>query len=108
MSNQHYAVVGVTFEDRQSILSDFYRTYKVGGKYGVSLEAEPQNPYDPNAISVSLECADGEYRQVGYISKQDNVSLGKALGKVRTARLLSMGPNSKGDIGLNIDVEFDD
>lgn len=108
MSNQCYNVVGVTFEDRQEVLSNFFKNYKVGGHYSVNLEKEPNNPYDKNAIAVHLDVGGSNYKHVGYISKQDNVLLGSALGKMKTAKLRSMGPNYKGDIGLTVEVEFDD
>ena len=108
MSSQCYNVVGVTFDGRQEILSDFFRGYKHGGNYGVSIESEPENQYDKNAIAVRLDVGNGNYKHVGYISKQDNELLGKVMDKVKTAKLHSMGPNYKGDIGLTIEVEFED
>lgn len=108
MSSQCYNVVGVTFEGRQQVLQEFFRNYKVGGKYDVSLEKEDDNQYDPNAIAVSLDMGNSDFRKVGYISRQDNVLLGKVLGKLKTAKLRSMGPNRNGDIGLTIEAEFDD
>lgn len=108
MSSQCYNVVGVTFEGRQQVLSDFFKGYRHGGKYDVRLEREPDNPYDGNAIAVRLDVGGADYRHVGYISRQDNALLGKALPKLKTARLHSMGPNYKGDIGLTIEAEFDD
>ena len=108
MSIQHYPVVGVTFEGRQQILSDFFKGYHHGAHYAVALEREPSNQYDPNAISVSLDVGGSDFRKVGYISKQDNQLLGKVLDKVKTARLKSIGPNYKGDLGLTIEAEFDD
>lgn len=108
MSKELHDVVGVTFEGRQQILSDFYKGYKVGGKYEVILEREPNNPYDKNAIAVHLDVGHMDYKQVGYISKNENQSLGLKLDKLRCARLNSMGPTAKGDLGLTIQVEFDD
>lgn len=108
MKSQCYNVVGVTFENRQDILNSFYKNYKIGGNYNVRLESEPSNPYDKNAIAVRLDVGGADYKHVGYISKQENVQLGQKLGKMKTASLCSMGPNSKGELGLTIQVEFED
>ena len=40
----------------------------------VELEADPENPYDPNAVKVILE---GEF--VGFVPKTDNAPLAAAL-----------------------------
>ena len=108
MSSQCYSVVGVTFEGRQDILSDFYKSYRHGGHYDVMLEREPDNQYDKNAISVSLDVGNSDFKKVGYISKQDNELLGTVMDRLKTAKVHSMGPNYKGDIGLTIEAEFDD
>lgn len=51
-------VVGVSFEDRQEIVARM----QIGDH--VWLEREPDNPFDPNAVSVN--CSNGE--QIGYLS----------------------------------------
>ena len=94
MSNQHYSVVGVTFENRQEILSDFFKGYRHGGKYSVKLVHEADNQYDPNAVAVHLDVGGGVFRGVGYISRQES--------------LRSIGPNYRGDIGLTIEAEVED
>ena len=105
----YYDVVGVTFEGRQQILNDFYKNYKVGGFHEVKLECEPDNQYDQNAIGVHLDVGGSDFKQVGYISRMDNVRLGNMLktGKFKRASLCSMGPNSKGELGLKIQAVFD-
>lgn len=109
LNKQSYPVVGVTFENRQEFLSDFYKRYKVGGKYGVLLEKEDDNPYDNNAISVSLaDLNNSTFNKVGYISKNDNIALREKFGNIVTTRLQSMGPNYKGDIGLTIELTFEE
>ena len=52
-------VVGVTFEDRQAVVSKL-----VCGEH-VLLRREPNNPFDQNAIRVERE--DGE--QIGYLDR---------------------------------------
>lgn len=110
MSNQHYSVVGVTFENRQEILSDFFKGYRHGGKYNVKLVHEANNQYDSNAVAVHLEVGEGIFKGVGYISRQENKALSQSVdaGKVKNASLRSIGPNYKGDIGLTIEAEVED
>ncbi len=101
-----YQIVGVTFEGRQDVLSQFYKKYKVGKQYNVVLMPENDNPYDKNAISVALEI-DDSYQCVGYISKNDNVALRKDFDCIYDTRLKSIGIGSNGNIGLSIRVYFD-
>ena len=110
MSNQHYSVVGVTFENRQEILSDFFKGYRHGGKYSVKLVHETDNQYDPNAVAVHLDVGGGVFKGVGYISRQENKALSQSVdaGKVRSASLRSIGTNYRGDIGLTIEAEVED
>lgn len=109
LSKKSYPIVGVTFENRQEFLSDFYKKYNVGGKYDVFLAKEDDNLYDKNAIAVSIaDFNHSSFNKVGYISKNDNVELMEKLGNIATARLLSIGPNYKGDIGLTIEVTFEE
>ena len=110
MENQHYNVVGVTFEDRQEILSDFFKNYRHGGKYNVKLVHEADNQYDSNAVAVQLDVGGGVFKGVGYISRQENKALSQSVdaGKVKSASLRSIGPNYKGDIGLTIEAEVED
>jgi len=62
-------VVGVTFENRQSVI----RRMTVGDR--VWLRREPTNAYDPNAIRV--ETYDGA--QIGYISRIEAAALARVL-----------------------------
>ena len=52
-------VVGVTFENRQEVISKLHREDRIW------LDMEPDNPYDPNAISVC--CSNGQ--QIGYLNR---------------------------------------
>lgn len=98
------SVVGVTFEGRQEILSDFYNNiYKEGSKNPVELFLEDDNPYDSNAIKVSLEVG-GKFNDIGYISKDDNVELRKVFKNIKKSYIQSMGANYKGVLGLTIAV----
>lgn len=106
VETMNYTVVGVTFENRQDILGEFYKSYKAGGRYGVKLVEETDNAYDPNAVAVHLETSPDVYRQVGYLSRNDNVLAKERMPRLAGARLRSIGPNRKGQIGLTIDVAY--
>lgn len=107
MNNKSYNVVGVTFDHRQDILSNFFKNYKHGGYYNVSLLKEDDNIYDYNAVSVNLE-VNGKIECVGYISKNENVELRSLMDRIKDAKVKSIGPNRNGDLGLSIMVEFND
>lgn len=107
MEIRNYVVVGVTFEHRQDILSDFYKNYHHGTHYDVNLIKEDNNPYDSNAVAVNID-VNGEMKNVGYISKKENVELRQRFDKIKNAHVRSIGPNINGDLGLSINVEFDD
>ena len=110
METKCYGVVGVTFENRQDILSRFFKGYRHGGKYDVRLVHEADNQYDANAVAVMLDVGGGDFKGVGYIARQENEALSRNVdeGKVRSARLRSIGPNYRGDIGLTIEAEVED
>jgi len=102
-----YHVVGVTFEGRQKVLAEFFKTYKVGKRYDVVLMPENNNAYDSNAISVALE-VNGKYQCVGYIPKELNQELRNEMNFIASSRLKSIGYGTNGNIGLTIRVDFDD
>lgn len=105
MKEISYIVVGVTFEGRQELLSNFYKNYRHGGIYNVKLMPEPWNEYDKNAIAVMLEI-DGGLKKIGYIPKTENEDLHRHMPDVTSVCISSMGPNYKGILGLNIKVSF--
>lgn len=102
-------IVGVTFDNRQEILKDFYdNVYKEGSKNPIQLLLEDNNPYDKNAIVVALDVGGGELKHVGYISKDDNVELRRVFDKIENVYLQSMGANYKGILGGTIAVVIGD
>jgi hypothetical protein len=105
MTNEIYTVVGVTFENRQDILNNFYKTYQHGSVHEVFLYKEDDNIYDKNAISVNIE-VDGKVEKVGYISKDKNKELRNKFNEIKNTKVKSIGPNINGDIGLSIIIEF--
>lgn len=68
-------VVGVSFKNPD--VANFKKDVvgeKADGKvkeYDIDyhLEKEPDNPYDPNAVKVSVENMDGELEQIGYVQR---------------------------------------
>lgn len=56
-------VVGTTFENRQSILS------QMTGKEPCRLEPQPDNVYDKNAIGV-MAALDGKIEQISFLSRE--------------------------------------
>jgi hypothetical protein len=107
-TTETYQVVGVTFDGRQDILSDFFKkTYRVGGNYPIMLFLDNTNKYDKNAISVNAEI-DGELKSLGFISRDENIELRKKFTRIIDSKIHSMGPNYRGIIGLSIDIDFDD
>ena len=96
-------VAGVTFEGRQSLMANV----KVGD--GIRLEAEPNNPYDPNAVAVFVENDKGG--QIGYIPR-DAAEEFKGLleaGKVAYATVESVGRGGpRKPIGCTISVVAND
>lgn len=101
-------IVGVTFENRQEILKEFYdNVYKEGSRNPIQLLLEDNNPYDKNAIVVALEI-NGELKPIGYISKDDNVELRRVFDKIKNVYLQSMGANYKNILGGTIAVVIGD
>ena len=105
MGKEAYTIVGVTFDHRQDVLSNFYKNYRHGGDYDVVLYKEDDNQYDKNAISVNLEI-NGKLEKVGYIAKTKNEELRNKFDMIKNAKIKSIGPNVNGDIGLSINIEF--
>ncbi|WP_277680046.1 HIRAN domain-containing protein, partial [Gracilibacillus dipsosauri] len=83
-------VVGVTKGNRQEVIRSIIDSYVEKGKLksfeglsdedqvlkGIaSLEKEPDNPHDPNAIKVMLNDAHGKKYHVGYIAKEQTAEV---------------------------------
>lgn len=97
----NYKVNGTSF--CQDALNKFYKDdYKIGKHYEIKLVCEEDNPYDSNAIAVYLNSD-----KIGYIPKVSNVELKQSFGKIKSAYLKSMGPNYKGIIGAEIEIEME-
>lgn len=94
-----FRVAGVTFEGRQDFLEVLFKREK---EFVFSLEREPENPYDSNAIKVMVNL-EGELFRVGYMPKKDNVRYaGKELPTVHSYRILDFGPRYTKGIELYV------
>lgn len=94
-----FRVAGVTFEGRQDFLEVLFKREK---EFVFSLEREPENPYDSNAIKVMVNL-EGELFRVGYMPKKDNVRyVGKELPAVHSYRVLDFGPRYTKGIELYV------
>lgn len=96
-------VVGVTFENRQDILNEFFKNYHCGGKYLIKLVKEDDNPYDKNAVAVYFEDTN---QKIGFISKNENEFIRKEFDNIKEVVIHSVNPNSKGIIAVSIVVYF--
>lgn len=65
-------VVGVTFENRQSIIAS------LTGSEPCRLQPEPENVYDKNAIAVHVATKDG-IKHIGYLKKELAAQVAPAL-----------------------------
>ena len=115
MKTEH-KIVGVNFKNdetgvrRQDLLGFLYDDYWTEceeDEVKLELRAEPDNPYDKNAVAVYCVAPEGKPEgdpedddydprdprgRLGFISADENVRIGEALrkGKVRTVTLSSM------------------
>lgn len=90
------AVVGVTFDNRQSVIRQLY----VGEQ--VILRREPHNPFDQNAIRV--ERRDGQ--QIGFISRTEAVKYGPFLDNSGQPLLALVVAITGISLGLNLGVRI--
>lgn len=72
MATKEFRVAGVTFDNRQAIIE--HMTMREGGL----IIPEPDNVYDPLALSVNV-FMDGDLFRVGYIPKDDTVNVARLL-----------------------------
>lgn len=103
-----YHVVGVTFDGRQSILSKFYDSYRVGKSYNVEFVNEDNNSFDENAVAVMLETEKGKMEKVGYLSGKNGDNKEFRQYKCKSGNLKSIGPTKTGSIGLVVNAILSD
>ena len=100
-----YKIVGVCYENRQEILSEFYKKFEYGKEYPVFLRPEEDNPYDQNAVGVWMVVGDAE-RQIGYVPRDSNVELKRLLPRLEKCVLNSIGISPKSIIGVSVKCVF--
>jgi hypothetical protein len=92
-------VVGVTFENRQEVIS----MLRMGDR--VWLDMEPDNPYDPNAISVCR--SNGE--QIGYLNRHlaaGLISLFRTYGYPVKGKVAAITGSDWGGCSLGVVILF--
>lgn len=99
-----FAAVGVTFENRQDILNEIYSDLIKNGidNIPIVLKKEPENPYDANAIAITL--LDG--RSIGYVSKDFNEEIGNMLQDIKKSYIKSIYMNKKRIFNAMICIEI--
>lgn len=70
----------------------------------VMLKAEPDNPYDPNAVGVWMILPDSEYCQIGYVPKRDAEPISQDLkeGMVEEVEVFEVGEMERVDEGDSV------
>jgi single-stranded-DNA-specific exonuclease len=104
-------VAGVTFENRQSLIS------KLKGNEPCRISPEPSNKYDPNAIAIHV-AYNGEVLHIGYLSKElaaqiapylDGEALMCSIAEITGGFELSDGGTAAYGVRLRIELpEFDE
>ena len=106
MGSFYTKIVGVTFENRQRLISRLNRNNKLTPGTPLTLVAEIDNAYDKYAVKVVT--MDGE--QLGYISKEINQDIHNNLIRGSkyyvTVGSVSGGQSEDQNYGVNIKVEY--
>lgn len=87
-----FRVAGVTFEGRQDLVQS------LAANTTVTLEKEPENPYDPNAVAVKLL----NDEKLGYIPKQQT---GAFIHQICFGRVRCVGQVQNGNWGCLVDTQ---
>lgn len=101
--NYHSKIVGTTFENRQDILAH------LEGNESLRVRREPENQYDPRAVSVDVDIK-GKWYPVGYIAKDKNKDIAEALdaGREVEIKISEVTGGSKGkNFGMNICLKYE-
>ena len=99
-----FAAVGVTFDNRQDVISELYSDSVKSGidNIPVVLKKEPQNPYDKNAIAILT--TDG--RSIGYVSKDFNELIGEKINDIKCSYIKDIYMNKKRIFNAMICIEL--
>lgn len=101
LSELDFAVVGVTFDNRQEILKRIYNDYLNHIKIPVRLDPEPANIYDPYAVKVVLSATE---EIIGYVSKDFNKDILQIISKIKDAYVLNMYMNKTRNMGVIVKI----
>lgn len=99
-----FAVVGVTFDNRQELLSELYSDSIKNGidNIPVILKKEPENTYDKNAIAVLTN----DNQSIGYVSKDFNELIGEKIENIKRSYIKEIYMNKKRIFNAMICIEF--
>lgn len=98
-----FAVVGVTFDNRQSILKRIYTNYLNKEKIELSLEKDEQNIYDKYAIKINLKSTN---ENIGYVSKEFSEDISMVLNELKEVYVKNMYMNKTRNIGVIVKLVF--
>lgn len=118
MTSYHSKLVGVTFEGRQDTICILH------GNEDLRFRREPENQYDSNAVAVDVFITQGtgytpdadlgdfdeSWYPIGYIARDKNSELAKALtdGREANIKLTEItGGGAKSSYGVNIYIEYE-
>lgn len=103
-----FSVKGVTYEGRQKTLS------LLTGREPVRIVAEPENPFDSNALAVKV-AYEGEILHIGYVPKERAADIAPELdgesvdGRIeRITGGWTMRDGSQANFGIWVEFEFPD
>lgn len=103
-----FAVKGVTFEGRQEKIA------KLTGREPVRIIAEPENPFDKNALGVNV-AFEGSIVHIGYVPKERAADIAPELdgesvdGRIdRITGGWTMRDGSPAAFGVWVEFEFPD
>ena len=106
-----FYVAGVTFENRQDILSRLEEEcYTTAKKRIARFTPEPENKYDENAIKVEVDFGDSGWLCIGYVPKTINCDFKKIIdsGRLLGAKIASVGrPENGKPLGAKVVYEVD-
>lgn len=105
LSELEFAIVGVTFDNRQEILKNLYKSeYLNNIKIKIRLEHDKLNKFDKNAVNVIL--SDTE-QSIGFVSKDFNQEIIPIIANIKDAYVSNMYMNINRNMGVKIKICFE-
>lgn len=104
MGEFYAKIVGVTFENRQRLISNLSRAGKLKTGQELRFVADCKNEFDPYAVKV--ETVDGDV--LGYLSREYNQEIFEnlILGKKYKVSVSAVTGGMEHHFGINIKVEY--